>query len=79
MGDIDKINSGDIVLTSGDGGVYPQGIPVGVVINDETKKFVVRPNIFSRNLDYVRVINWSPQQLANLPIQDVDKLPIFYE
>ncbi len=79
LGDIDKINSGDIVLTSGDGGVYPQGIAVGVVINDETKKFVVRPNIISRSLDYVRVINWSPQQLANLPIQDVDKLPIFYE
>ena len=79
LGDIDKINSGDIVLTSGDGGVYPQGIPVGVVINDEAKKFVVRPNIILRSLDYVRVINWSPQQLANLPIQDVDKLPIFYE
>ena len=79
LGDIDKINSGDIVLTSGDGGVYPQGIPVGVVINDEIKKFVVRPNIILRSLDYVRVINWSPQQLANLPIQDVDKLPIFYE
>ena len=79
LGDFDKINSGDIVLTSGDGGVYPQGIPVGVVINDEAKKFIVRPNIILRSLDYVRVINWSPQQLANLPIQDVDKLPIFYE
>ena len=79
LGDIDKINSGDILLTSGDGGLYPQGIPVGVVINDEAKKFIVRPNIILRSLDYVRVINWSPQQLANLPIQDVDKLPIFYE
>ena len=79
LGDLDKVQSGDILLTSGDGGLYPQGIPVGVVINDDIKKFLVRPNIISRNLDYVRVINWSPQQLANLPIQDVDKLPIFYE
>jgi len=32
-----------------------------------------------RKLDYVRVINWSPEQLAKLPIKDVDNLPIFYE
>ena len=40
---------------------------------------MVRPHFYSRNLDYVRVINWSPKEIANMPIQEVDELPVFNE
>jgi len=79
LGDVSKIKVGDELVTSGDGGVYPQGIPVGKIVNISSNKLVVRPNFFSRNLDYVRVINWSPKEIANLPIQEVDELPMFNE
>jgi len=79
LGDVSKIKVGDELVTSGDGGVYPQGIPVGKIVKTSSNKLTVRPNFFSRNLDYVRVINWSPKEIANLPIQEVDKLPMFNE
>ena len=79
LGDVNNIRVGDKLVTSGDGGVYPQGIPVGKIVKISSNKLMVRPNIFSRNLDYVRVINWSPKEIANLPIQEVDELPMFNE
>ena len=79
LGDVNNIRVGDKLVTSGDGGVYPQGIPVGKIVKISSNKLMVRPNFFSRNLDYVRVINWSPKEIANLPIQEVDELPMFNE
>ena len=79
LGDVNSIKVGDELVTSGDGGVYPQGIPVGKIVKISSNKLMVRPNFFSRNLDYVRVINWSPKEIANLPIQEVDELPMFNE
>ena len=79
LGDVNNIRAGDELVTSGDGGVYPQGIPVGKIIKTSNNKLMVRPNFYSRNLDYVRVISWSPKEIANMPIQEVDELSVFNE
>ena len=79
LGDVNNIRTGDELVTSGDGGVYPQGIPVGKIIKISNNKLMVRPNFYSRNLDYVRVLNWSPKEIANMPIQEVDELSVFNE
>ena len=55
-GDAAKV--GDIVLTSGDGGVYPRGLPVGVVVRDVRGGWRVRLYADRLSLDYVRILTF---------------------
>lgn len=51
-----KIDHGVRVVTSGVGGVFPPGIPVGVV-KSENGEVLVKPNADLSRLMYVRIIN----------------------
>jgi rod shape-determining protein MreC len=53
-----KIRSGERLVTSGDGGVFPPGIPVGMVQSVEGHKISVTPLVDRSNLEYVRVIDF---------------------
>ncbi|MEP3889900.1 MAG: rod shape-determining protein MreC [Hellea sp.] len=51
---------GDKVMTSGDDGVLPRGLPVGTVKADEAGAFVVALNITGKNIDWVWVYPFVP-------------------
>lgn len=54
----DAARDGDLVLTSGDGGVFPRGLPVGVVTRDLRGAWRVRLYADRQSLDYVRVLTY---------------------
>ncbi len=52
----DAVHNGDRVLTSGDGGLYPRGLPVGVAEQDIRGVWRVRLYSDSGAIDFVRVL-----------------------
>lgn len=65
-----KKPSGQTVITSGDGGVFPPGIPVGVIEREaprqgQARAFLVRPYASISQLDSVTVIRKVPDAWAS--------------
>ena len=57
---------GDRLLSSGDGGVYPRGLPVGVAVRGLDGAWRVRLDSDSAPIDYVRILRFSDfSQLAD--------------
>jgi rod shape-determining protein MreC len=54
----DPVKQGDRVLTSGDGGVYPRGLPVGRAVKGLDGKWRVALDSDSTALDWVRIIQF---------------------
>ena len=55
-----EIRPGDQVITSGDGGALPRGIPIGSIVSDpDGEGFRVRLNTPLARIDFVRVLNYS--------------------
>lgn len=52
----DPIAEGDRVATSGDGGVYPRGLPVGVVVRDLDGGWRVALDSDASPIDYVQIL-----------------------
>jgi rod shape-determining protein MreC len=52
----DTVKNGDMVLTSGDGGLYPRGLPVGVAQQDYRGIWRVRLYSDRSPIDFVRVL-----------------------
>ncbi len=72
MIDIDaEIEEGDTVSTSGLGGVFPEGLPIGEVVSFETDEFgltqsaYIEPSAEFHNLDYVMVIERGSDSLED--------------
>lgn len=53
------IKVGERIITSGDGGVFPRGIAVGVVTNIENGVVRVQPFVDAANVEYVSVVDYS--------------------
>lgn len=53
-----SVNSGDIVVTSGHGGVFPAGLPVGRISRSEDGVVRVKPFVQFEKLEFVRVIDY---------------------
>lgn len=64
----ETVSLGDQVITSGDGGFLPAGLPVGVVVGFEGKKPIIKPFLETNRLEWVRVLNghW----LHDVPLND---------
>jgi rod shape-determining protein MreC len=50
------VKEGDLILTSGDGGMYPRGLPVGVAARDGRGGWRVRLYADLANIDFVRIL-----------------------
>ena len=55
----DAIHKGDIILTSGDGGLYPRGLPVGVAEQDLFGQWRVKLYSDRSAIDYVRIMRFT--------------------
>ena len=55
----ESVNSGDIVVTSGHGGIFPAGLPVGRVIRSDDGVVRVNPFVRFEKLEFVRVIDYA--------------------
>jgi rod shape-determining protein MreC len=63
---------GDLLVTSGDGGVFPPGMPVGAVASVDGNVVRVEPSTNLARVDYVRVVDFGlrgvlPEDAAPLP------------
>jgi rod shape-determining protein MreC len=52
----DPVKEGDRILTSGDGGLYPRGLPVGVAVKDFRGGWRVRLYTDQSGIDFVRIL-----------------------
>lgn len=53
-----EVQPGDRVVTSGHGGVFPQGLPIGLVSSVGEQGIRVRPYVDWRKLDYLRLVDY---------------------
>lgn len=58
LGPRSQVEPGDRILTSGDGGVFPAGLPVGVVAASEDGKVPVQPFVDWDRMEYLRLIDY---------------------
>ena len=58
LGPRSQVEPGDRILTSGDGGVFPAGLPVGVVAASEDGKVRVQPFVDWDRMEYLRLIDF---------------------
>lgn len=54
----DPLRIGDTILTSGDGGVFPRGLPVGVAVKDLKGAWRVRLYADETPIDFVRILQF---------------------
>jgi rod shape-determining protein MreC len=64
----DPVKAGDRVLTSGDGGLIPRGLPVGTAVVGLDGEWRIRLDSDDAPIDYVRILMFKDfSQLANQP------------
>jgi rod shape-determining protein MreC len=72
----DPLVEGDRVTTSGDGGVYPRGLPVGVVVKDLDGGWRVALDADASPIDYVQILLFRDfAQLTAKPTLEPKVLP----
>ena len=58
LGPRSRVEAGDRILTSGDGGVFPAGLPVGVVAASDDGTVRVQPFVDWDRMEYLRLIDF---------------------
>ncbi|MDO8379820.1 rod shape-determining protein MreC [Phenylobacterium sp.] len=73
----DPVKQGDRVLTSGDGGVLPRGLPVGVAVKGLDGRWRVILASDAAPIDFVRILLFQDfSQLAKAQQEELDKMPV---
>ena len=71
----DALTPGTLILTSGLGGVYPRGIPIGVVMGEVTtsevwsRTYLVRPAVYPPDVNNVMIL--SPERVSSGAMDEV--------
>jgi rod shape-determining protein MreC len=74
----DVIKEGDLILTSGDGGVFPRGLPVGTAGKGLDGQWRVRLFAERAGVDFVRVLKFEDfSQLVNTKALETGEMPAF--
>ncbi|HEY9079469.1 rod shape-determining protein MreC [Magnetovibrio sp.] len=60
-----EVSIGDRIVTSGHGGAFPPGIPVGVVSHAGEGSVTVKPYVHRDRLEYVRVVDYGLQGILD--------------
>ena len=58
------LSVGERIVTSGHGGIFPAGLPVGTVSSKEDGTIRIRPSVDFDTLEYIRVITEFPGEVA---------------
>ncbi len=58
LSDGGAVAAGDRIVTSGHGGVFPPGLPIGVVVSVAENGVLVKPFVERAQLDFVRVVDF---------------------
>ncbi|MEM6679753.1 MAG: rod shape-determining protein MreC [Pseudomonadota bacterium] len=66
LGAPDRVNPGDTVRTSGDGGVFPPHLPVGTVVRTDRTWRALLSADFQR-LEFVRLLRYNPNTAIDRP------------
>jgi len=61
VNDVKKIQKGEQIVTSGLGGIFPPGLPVGIVDAIENGKIKVRPYVPFHKIEWVQVLTIHPE------------------
>jgi len=64
---------GDRVITSGHGGAFPWGLPVGVVAAVSDERIEVQPFVDRERLEYVRAVDFGLKGIVTLPRSEEPK------
>jgi rod shape-determining protein MreC len=59
------VNPGDRIVTSGHGGAFPPGIPVGVILPSGEGTVTVKPYVHRDRLEYVRIVDYGLQGILD--------------
>lgn len=62
------VRVGDRIVTSGDGGIFPPGLPVGVVSSMQDGTARVEPYAELARLDYLRIVNYGLNGVLPEPV-----------
>jgi len=60
------LNVGDRIVTSGHGGAFPPGIPVGMVARVSEAGVTIKPYVLRDRLEYVRAVDYGLQGILDL-------------
>ena len=67
--------AGDKVLTSGDGGLFPPGLLIGVVTSVGSRRVKVRPVADLKVLEFVQILDFSAREMEPAPQPSIEEEP----
>lgn len=62
-----EVKQGARIVTSGHGGVFPPGLPIGEVAAVDARRILVRPYVSWSRVGFVRIIDYSTEGLVPTP------------
>lgn len=62
-----EVSPGDRIVTSGHGGVFPPGLPIGVVASVSDGGITVQPFVSSSRVEYVRTVDFQLDGIVSKP------------
>lgn len=66
--DPDSLKIGDRIVTSGEGGVFPPGLPIGVITGLESGSARVEPFVNMSRMDYLLVVDYGLSRALPQPV-----------